>query len=214
MTRRPDLYFFLSYAQGSDRDNALVLRFFNELREEVRLTAGLRRGQEPRIGFIDVSLTVGVDWSVDITRAVDTCQVFLALCCPTYFASSACTEEWDRFHHRLVTHRNRTGVMVPALIPLIWQPMDLPEKATRLQYRQLSLGATYAKIGLRQLIGLQRNDDDYREFLPALATTIVATVEAHHIEAYGDEPSDAPPKRIPHPRKSEPLKKFPRIENN
>ncbi|GIJ40096.1 TIR-like protein FxsC [Micromonospora andamanensis] len=172
------LYFFLSYARGDE--DALVQRFYEELSAEVRLIAGLSRDE--KVGFVDRTMHVGERWPQRLVEALGSCRSFLALMTPRYFQSRPCGQEWQFFAERTARFENQRQVDTSLLKPLMWipaQPGRLHPVARPLQYSSDSLGELYQRLGLRQLMRLQRHSDDYRTFLFELANQIVASVEAH-----------------------------------
>nr|MDT0660123.1 TIR-like protein FxsC [Micromonospora sp. DSM 115978] len=175
------LYFFLSYARGDD--DIYVKKFFDELTKEVRNLTGDPSDRE--VGFLDArSIRLGASWSPELVNALSTCRVFVSLCSPAYFRRDACGKEWQVFAHRVALNRRTTGAEVPALIPLIWTPMVMPELAARLQYHTADLGEAYRKDGLRQLVRLNRRAALLR-LVSHLARQIVETAEGHRLPGPG-----------------------------
>ncbi|MFB9239120.1 TIR-like protein FxsC [Plantactinospora siamensis] len=173
------LYFFLSYARGDD--DVFVEEFYRDLSREVRVRAGLDRGQE--VGFVDMhSIELGAAWSERLVSALSTCRSFIALCGPRYFTSEACGREWHVFASRAERYERDTGQPSSALLPILWlPPRRMPEVASALQYDSDVLGEAYRKTGLRQLLRLQRNREAYIDFVDALADRIVETADTHEL---------------------------------
>nr|WP_230416889.1 TIR-like protein FxsC [Micromonospora tarapacensis] len=172
------MYFFLSYARGDE--DALVQRFYEDLSAEVRLLAGLSRDE--RVGFVDRTILLGERWPQRLVEALGSCRSFLALMTPRYFQSRVCGQEWQLFADRTARFESQRRVDTSLLKPLMWipaQPGRIHPVARPLQYSSDSLGDLYQRLGVRQLMRLQRHSDDYRSFLFELATQIVSSVEAH-----------------------------------
>ncbi|MEV0157524.1 TIR-like protein FxsC [Micromonospora sp. NPDC050686] len=172
------LYFFLSYARGDE--DALVQRFYEDLSAEVRLIAGLARDEQ--VGFVDRTILLGERWPQRLVEALGSCRSFLALMTPRYFQSKACGQEWQLFADRTARFESQRRVDTSLLKPLMWipaQPGRIHPMAQPLQYSSDSLGELYQRLGVRQLMRLQRHSDDYRTFLFELASQIVSSVEAH-----------------------------------
>lgn len=172
------LYFFLSYARGNEDD--LVRRFFEDLSADIRLLVGLDP-MEP-VGFVDRTMLIGERWPQRLTDALTTCRSFLALVTPRYFLSEPCGKEWQLFADRNARFEQQHRVDSSLLKPVLW----IPPRAGRLhpvvesiQYASGSLGEVYQRLGLRQMMRLQRYRDDYREFVYNLANQIVESVEAY-----------------------------------
>jgi FxsC-like protein len=174
------LYFFLSYARGDEDE--LVHRFYEDLSAEVRLRAG-----EPRdevVGFIDRTIQVGERWPRRLLEALATCGSFLALMTPRYFQSVPCGKEWHLFGER--TRRYDAGAIMESslLKPVMWiptPPTKMHPVADPIQYYSAALGETYQRLGVRQLMRLQRHQDDYHSFVFELAGQIVDGVERHRM---------------------------------
>ncbi|WP_430788423.1 TIR-like protein FxsC [Actinoplanes sp. G11-F43] len=180
------LYFFLSYARGSD--DTYVRNFFTDLCVEVRLLAGLRESDE--VGFLDnESIEPGDVWAATLVDALSRCRSFLPLCSPRFFLSEPCGREWAIFDSRIRLHEQVHRTRPSTLIPLRWLPSKLmPEFAARLQYFvEPQLDGQQPNPGIRQLMRLTRNRDDYLEFVTRLATRIV---DAAHSDPLQDGPRD------------------------
>lgn len=170
------LYFFLSYAHS--RSDHLVEAFFDDLTGEVREHAGCDRDDE--VGFLDRrNLHIGDHWPPALIRALQECRTFVALCSPRYFRSIPCGKEWDVFARRLANDP-APGPPAPALVPLLWLPVDVPPHLTHLQYHDWSFGSAYREHGLRRLLRLRKHRDDYLEFVTSVAVRIVTTARSHH----------------------------------
>ncbi len=172
-TDGPPLYFFLSYARADGEDGPFLARFFRDLRHEVRARCGHPRADE--VGFLDTSsIRPGDAWSRELASALARCRTFVAICSPTFFTSEYCGREWQVFEDRL-RHLEETGAgRAPVLLPVMWIPLRPPPSIlARLQYNHEDLGQEYAKFGLRYLLQLNRNHDEYQEFLVALSDRIV-----------------------------------------
>jgi FxsC-like protein len=164
-------YFFLSYARSDD--DPFVEQFFRDLCAEVRVRAGLASSAE--VGFFDThSIGIGASWSSELVDALARCSSFLALCSPRYFLSPACGQEWQLFSDRIRWHLQTTGNRCHSLIPVLWlPPRRVPKAVGEIQYVNNMFGEVYRRDGLRQLLRLHRNRDDYLESLTILADQIV-----------------------------------------
>lgn len=173
------LYFFLSYARGGD--DVYVQEFFNDLCDEVRALEGLSSSDE--VGFFDRgNIQPGDTWPEALVEALSQCQSFLALCSPAYFLSEPCGKEWAIFQERSRQFQESTGNNRSALIPLRWLPSrTMPEAAQVIQYVQEprsdnSRSEPHRERGIRQLLRIQRNRDDYLEFVTTVAELVVDAV--------------------------------------
>jgi len=170
------LYFFLSYARGGD--DLYVQEFFNDLCDEVRALEGL--GRDIDVGFLDNrNIQPGDTWPDTLVDALSRCQAFLALCSPAYFLSEPCGREWAIFQERARQHQLRTGGSGSALLPLRWLPSrTMPTAAQVIQYvteprRENAGQEPQRERGIRQLLRIKRNRDDYLEFVTTVAELVV-----------------------------------------
>jgi hypothetical protein len=162
--------FFLSYANSSWRSaqgyprgpNPRVIKFFNDLSENVAELVGLPAGSEP--GFIDRSIAPGARWTNELLAAVGGCQVFVALMSDPYVASPWCGMEWYAFTRRTVIRQ--TADSQSGVIPVIWTPAPrrrLPKVVTDVQdfspgeLPGVDIAAMYATEGV---YGLMRMGQD------------------------------------------------------
>jgi hypothetical protein len=67
---------------GPDR---FVAKFFDDLSDDVRQLTGAALP-----GFMDQGMAVGTRWSDQLSEALGTCRVFVALLSPSYIASHWC----------------------------------------------------------------------------------------------------------------------------
>ncbi|PRY29302.1 TIR-like protein FxsC [Pseudosporangium ferrugineum] len=172
------LYFFLSYARGGD--DVYVQEFFNDLCDEVRALEGLDPATE--VGFLDNrNIQPGDTWPDTLVDALSRCQAFLALCSPAYFLSEPCGREWAIFQERIRQHQLRTGNTGSTLIPLRWLPSrTMPPAAQIIQYVPEPRHEIdnrhqepHRERGIRQLLRIRRNRDDYLEFVTTVAELVV-----------------------------------------
>lgn len=167
-------YFFLSYASADD--DGYLTGFYRDLREAVRSRTGLRADE---IGFRDqANLPVGVTWTSELSTALATARVFVAMCSPSYFASEICGREWQMFtelaRQRHAAAGGGAGATPANLLPIIWIPSaNMPDIARRVQHAHEGLGKLYAREGLQFLARLRRYRDEYQLFVTRLAERIV-----------------------------------------
>lgn len=183
------LCFFLSYARLDGQDDNYLHRFVEDLRREVRTRCGHPSVQG--VGFLDTTnIAPGEAWSTELSEALHRCHTFVAICSPTFFASEYCGKEWQAFSDRCQRGRLPGTGQSPSLLPVIWTPLpDLPSALARLQYDHVSFGKLYAQRGLRYLLQLKRNQDEYQEFLVALAERIVHLVRMSPLPQQPDPPA-------------------------
>lgn len=172
-------YFFLSYARFDENgDEPYVARFFQDLQREVRSLLGL--AADAKIGFRDTGINPGETWPDELKYALQQTRCMVSLYSPTYFTRAYCGKEWSAFQSRLQTVY--PGNHPPLIIPVLWElvtPRTLPACATKLQYAHEAFGDLYVQQGLRQLMRLNRNRDDYLAFVRQFALKLVAAVEQH-----------------------------------
>jgi hypothetical protein len=128
--------FFISYALQAlarrqiDPENERsrqVGRFFDDLSENVAQLVARPAGSDP--GFLDRALLGGI-WTSELSRALDTCQVFVPLLSAQYVTSSWCGREWFAFSRRAVTRRPGASTArgyPTGMIPVLWTPVPVTE---------------------------------------------------------------------------------------
>ena len=171
-------YFFLSYARTPrfDRNspadpNVWVHKLYEDLYDEV-----LQLISSPNAGFMDREIRLGAKWSEELTTALATCQVFVPLYSPRYFASENCGKEWLAFSKRVLDQRAAMPGTRMAIVPALWVPVgeeSLPEVAKAIQFNHHSLGDMYGRVGFSGIIKLSRFKDDYVMAVQGLARRIV-----------------------------------------
>jgi FxsC-like protein len=169
-------YFFLSYARRDNRD-AFVERFYDDLVQEL-----LRTGADPDLlpPFRDVErLTLGADWRRELGAAVGRCRAFVALYSPAYLNSEYCGKEWTAFRERLEEYRRETEIDVPALVPVLWAPLqgDLPEEIGRFQYQEAGMGEEYSTRGLMHILRTDPTGPAYRMAVERVAYQVRAVAD-------------------------------------
>jgi hypothetical protein len=175
--------FFLSYVHDEGEDDASVEEFYRRLTHDVRLLSGRRTGD---VGFCDVRLRAGEQWSTSLVESLSTAQVFLPIISPTYLASPACGKEWTVFTRRMNGAKSSSS----PLLPLFWIPMqDPPAVIRRYQFRDQRLGEVYARQGLRALIQRGNLRDHFRGFVEALAARIVEICKMVYVPPALDRPA-------------------------
>lgn len=111
--------FFLSYAHAGRGQQSLLVRFFDDLSENVAQLVSRPAGSDP--GYLDRSMTGGNRWASELLRAIGTCRVFVALLSDSYFQSTWCSMEWFAFSQRAVVSCADNGlVQQSAVIPVVW----------------------------------------------------------------------------------------------
>lgn len=163
-------YFFFSYSRAdaarADSVDGYLYRFYDDLSYELATRGGI---QLRDAGFLDRDQRPGVDWSTHSGAALGTCNVFVPLFSPNYFKSTYCGKEWHGFTAR--ESADGTGV-----VPVWWLPLDEepPANAGRLQDTRDQFGPDYRRYGLRYLMQLKENHDQYMDFLVRLTEQILA----------------------------------------
>ena len=121
--------FFISYAHAGPDSNNAAERFYHELRGDLQTLVGVPVGTS--MGFFDAEgLRTGVRWRDELTDALGTCQVLVALLSVPYLDSAWCGKEWHAFNLRereLLPGANGFKNQGP-IIPIRWAPIpfDLP----------------------------------------------------------------------------------------
>jgi FxsC-like protein len=162
--------FFFSYSRNDARD-VYLNRFYEDLRHEVSTRGGIGLAEA---AFHDLGQPPGVNWPRTTGDALGTCGVFVPVYSPHYFNSPICGQEWHVFSSRL--EARSTGGGRRSIAPVWWVPPagEVPPVAQYLQDTRDQFGAEYREFGLRYLMQLNRNEEQYREFLVRFSVELIA----------------------------------------
>lgn len=184
--------FFLSYAhaspQRSREANRHVIKFFNDLSENVSWLVSRAAGEDP--GYLDRSMNPGSRWTPELLHALGTCQVFVALVAAPYLTCDWCGMEWCGFAMRQVQRRDDAGATrQTAILPVIWAPYakdQTPAVIAEVQrfapdgMLMAGLAARYEEDGV---LGLKRfRRDSYHAIVWELAKAIAGLHQSHWVE--------------------------------
>ncbi|MFB9360159.1 FxsC protein, partial [Actinoplanes nipponensis] len=109
-----------------------------------------------------------------------------------YFLSEPCGREWAIFAERARRHRRHVGTSGSGLIPLRWlPPRTMPTAVQVVQYvqepqRQNPPHESGRERGIRQLLRIQRNRDDYLEFVTTVAELVMDAATNNPLPAAAD----------------------------
>jgi FxsC-like protein len=171
--------FFLSYARSNN--DAYLIKFFDELSEQVRLLRGLPK--DHAVAFIDQREEQhGDDWDAEIVEALQTSKVLIAMVSPGYFKGASAVREWALFDVRCRAAAP-PGKTLPLVKPVIWIPLKDDDMPPGLKERHYSAGdpdAVQNKRGMRYVLRqLQEHGDEYVDLVEALAREIIDAADAH-----------------------------------
>jgi hypothetical protein len=188
--------FFVSYARAgqapslsiSDRDpDRYVVQFFEDLSIHVRELVGRPIGADP--GFLDRSMSGGVEWTAELLHAAGHCQVFIPLISASLLSSEWCALELRSFSRRLVINR-ATGSRDrdTAIVPVTWSPISEAMVPPMLRSIQVfspprlpdSIVARYQQEGIYGLRTL-RDEDAYQAVVWRLAQRVVQLHRSHWV---------------------------------
>ncbi len=119
------------YADARRERSLELVQFFDDLSENVAELVALSAGRDP--GFLDRTIPGGTHWTGELLRAVGTCQAFVALLSPQYFASAWCGMEWNAFSLRTVARRapgvldSRRSGHYTGIVLVNWTPVQARE---------------------------------------------------------------------------------------
>jgi FxsC-like protein len=176
---------FLSYSHEDASQEPYLADFAKDLREELRL---LLPADTDRVFFDTNSIKTGQFWDARIQEAIGRARTMVCLTSPSYDGSDYCSKEFEGFRARVdaYTARNGLAAQPELLLPISWSRPDLtyPERLTRIQYADDEFPEAYRKLGLRQLMRLNRRyGEEYKEFVTTLATKLVQAGTAHVLPA-------------------------------
>ena len=177
------------------RDNSLFVNFFEDLSHDVEQ---LVEDGKADVGFIDRGMRTG-DWEKQILDAIGTCQVFVPLLSPPFFASPYCGKEFDAFTRRRTWRRSDKALVdeKPCVLSVIWAPMQhQPPAVSRLQrfspdpYGDHELARYYQQQGIFGLLQHEgRNGPRYRGTVWSIALEIQRLIGEYWVEP--DIPPDS-----------------------
>src|SRR5690348_6348724 len=174
-------WFFVSYARADSQSDSKLNQFYKDLIDEILV---LQHFPEGEVGFFDVDeIDLGSPWKDELSRALRTSRVMLALCSPSYFNSEYCGKEFQVFYERQRDYVRANNLQQPPniILPILWGPPNKgnPELIQELQYTDAEFPAIYAKQGLKYMMNLSIHSDDYKAFKRRLATILVNEGNAH-----------------------------------
>lgn len=154
--------FYLSYAhsrtqrrEGNSSDRR-VEQLFGDLSDH--LGDLIHRSTGADIGFIDRSIGLGERWRSEVTHALETCQVFVALTSVPYFQSEWCGREWAAFESRTITSPTGPSPRGTNILPVLWAPnlsSRVPTAVAEIQSFQPRNGPELSSYREHGLLGLQ-----------------------------------------------------------
>ncbi|MGW7362103.1 TIR-like protein FxsC [Streptomyces sp. NPDC054841] len=164
-------YFFLSYARDDDKD-AYVHQFYDDLCAQI-IELSNSAAQVP-IGFRDnSSIRIGEHWSEQLEIALGSCHSMVALYSPAYFRSMWCSREAGVMMRRAGQYFARTQRGSSALIPVLWQPVEVPQEVSHIQYLTDGFGSWYADAGLQRLLQRAPTGEDYKGAVRLIAQRVL-----------------------------------------
>ncbi len=185
--------FFVSYAHASPQPsreaNRHVIKFFNDLSEDVSELVSRAAGEDP--GYLDRSVNPGSRWTPELLHCLGTCQVFVALVGPPYLTCKWCGMEWFGFTQRPVLRgRDTASARQTAILPVIWAPYTEAEtppavgEVQRFAPDGLLMPGLAARYEAEGVLGLKRKrrDSDYHAIVWELAKAIAELQHTHWVE--------------------------------
>ncbi|WP_438290357.1 TIR-like protein FxsC [Streptomyces sp. HUAS TT7] len=164
-------FFFLSYARVDD-ENAYVRQFYDDLCTQI-IELSDTAAQVP-VGFRDYSsIRIGEQWSEQLERALGSCRSMVALYSPAYFRSAWCSREAGVMMRRAHQYFARNQKGSSALIPVLWQSVEVPQEVAHIQYLTDGFGSWYADVGLQRLLQRDPTGEDYRGAIRLIAQRVL-----------------------------------------
>lgn len=164
------MLFFFSYSRR-DAGDPYLLRFYQDLQAEVAVRGGVPLEEA---GFLDVEQPTGERWPYTTGEALGKCAVFVPAYSINFFKSSSCGQEWNAFAARSVGVPGSRDRGPKGIRPVWWvPPEDEPAVTQDLQDTRDRFGADYRKYGLRYLLQVSSNADQYQDFLVKFTSIIL-----------------------------------------
>jgi TIR domain len=169
--------FFASYARA-DTDyppfREQMKRFIEDLSAKVAEKIGGIARKE--ICFFDESsIETGTIWTNQLSDALKSIPVGVAIYSPSYFTSKWCGKEFQVFLNRASASPTAPNAPV-GIVPVLWAKCTtLPPSVKQIQYLHDAFPREYSEVGLHQLLSLRVYSDQYQLSLGAIADSIVST---------------------------------------
>jgi hypothetical protein len=172
--------FFASYARA-DTDyppfREQMKRFIEDLSAKVaEKIGGIAR--EEVCFFDESSIETGAIWTNQLSDALKSIPVGVAIYSPSYFTSKWCGKEFQVFLNRASASQTAPNAPV-GIVPVLWAKCTtLPPCVKQIQYLHDAFPLEYKEVGLHQLLSLRVYSDQYQLSLGAIADSIVSTATA------------------------------------
>lgn len=168
------MHFFFSYSRN-DAGDPYLLRFYRDLQTEVAVRGGAALEEA---GFLDVEQPTGELWPYTTGEALRKCAVFVPVYSTNFFKSSSCGQEWSAFAARSADLPGNRGRAPKGIRPVWWLPPgNVPAVAEHLEDTRDLFGVDYRKYGLRFLLQLSSNADQYQDFLVKFTSIILEAAQ-------------------------------------
>jgi FxsC-like protein len=166
------VWFFFSYS-GRDRDENLD-SFRKDLTRQVSRIQQLDEAQT--CFFAERSIALGDVWNEQLTDALRTARVLVAICSESYLASEPCGKEMQACLERVAGSQGKA-----AILPVIWRPPErsLHPAFEKYQFWHDDLPKVYKDAGLEAVI-TQLGDQRAYERIVAKLGEAIATAGASH----------------------------------
>jgi hypothetical protein len=119
--------FFFSYARDDENEpQGYLSKFFKDLQFKVASRRALDL-KKTKVGTIDVRVEQGQDWDADLSSALASNKVLVAVYTPTYFSRPNCGKEFGVFLRRHPTLGLDTNDAISGatnVLPIRWLPED------------------------------------------------------------------------------------------
>jgi TIR domain len=132
---------FISYRHASNASNNWVDEFHKQLRASL----------EERVGQVAIwrdsaEIRAGDQWRTEIDEAVDTAAIFLAVFVKTYFDSSVCAKELDRFLARTKDPKQVIQRMIVPIFKLLPRPDQVPPELDAIHHHLFFQSEPYSEF--------------------------------------------------------------------
>jgi tetratricopeptide (TPR) repeat protein len=160
---------FMSYARSDDRN---LDNYISGLREELSKRAGVLLGKNFPIFQDQVDIDIGSDWKELIERGIDQVMFLIVIVTPSFFASTHCREELNRFRIR-EKNLKRNDLVIPLLIVDTASinhedVLACDEDAQFIKTRQFA--------DMRYLQKLSLDSEEVRDQIEKIAKTLIKTL--------------------------------------
>jgi TIR domain len=138
---------FVSYASA---DSDYLAEFKRDLEHQLETSSlAAHPHQKPHVFLAGDDIDGGNVWLNRLKHELDSCDLFIPICTPSFFRSRWCAREWGYFRRRLLAATPIEQEPPERIIPVWWRPLD-PLKRLPAIVEPIEMGVDTVKFQRRQ----------------------------------------------------------------